>query len=249
MRLRTVQSQAFKTIFDVLKEILNDFNVSFTKEGIHILSMDSVRISIVEVNLMASEFEEYSCDEDVTIGVNASQIFKLLKPVAQNDILNLSVGESHTLEILIEKADSKSVTSWNYKILDLNNLNNYTIPDLTPVAVWSANSQELQKNCRDLGHVGTELVVTRKPGSIEFKVSNSDYAPGGNTHYIDDDRYDGPSISDTFILKYVNLFLKAQAMSATCSVYHFGEGMPLLIEYYVASLGKLKFYLAPKIQD
>jgi len=25
--------------------------------------------------------------------------------------------------------------------------------------------------------------------------------------------------------------------------------MPLLIEYFVASLGKLKFYLAPKISD
>jgi len=248
MKFQTVQSSAFKTIFDVLKDILNDFNIVFTKEGLHILSMDSVRVSIVEVNLAASEFEEYVCEEDVSVGVNANQLFKLLKPTATNDVLRISLTESHTLEILINKSDSKTTTRWNYRLLDVN-LDNYVIPDLTPVAVWSTNSADLQKACRDLSHVGTELVITREPGLISFMVNNSDFSPGGLTHDIENDEYTGDRLQDTFLLKYINLFLKAQAMSINCNIYHFGAGMPLLIEYFVASLGKLKFYLAPKISD
>ena len=59
MFLKTIQASAFKNIFEVLKDILNDVNVSFSKKGIHMLTLDNyfwtpVNLKSIHVKMKSS---------------------------------------------------------------------------------------------------------------------------------------------------------------------------------------------------
>ena len=85
MKLVTIQAAAFKSTFEVLKDILNDVNVFFRKEGMYIVTLDTARTSLVDIYLSADNFEEYECDQDEVIaGINISNTFKLLKTITNN---------------------------------------------------------------------------------------------------------------------------------------------------------------------
>ena len=90
MKLVTIQAAAFKSTFEVLKDILNDVNVFFRKDGMYIVTLDTARTSLVDIYLSADNFEEYECDQDEVIaGINISNTFKLLKTITNNDVLRI----------------------------------------------------------------------------------------------------------------------------------------------------------------
>ena len=45
MRLVTIQASAFKSTFEVLKDILNDVNIYFKPDGMYIVTLDTARTS------------------------------------------------------------------------------------------------------------------------------------------------------------------------------------------------------------
>ena len=86
MKFKTVQASAFKSAFEVLKDILNDVNVYFTPQGIRILTLDTARAALVDLYLGADNFEEYECKHDVLAGLNIANTFKLLKRLERSTV-------------------------------------------------------------------------------------------------------------------------------------------------------------------
>ena len=56
------------------------------------------------------------------------------------------------------------------------------------------------------------------------------------------------TVNLAFALRYLNMFTKASSLSPLVSLYLSVE-FPLMVEYKLAQLGVLKFYLAPRISD
>ena len=92
MKLVTIQSTAVKSVFEVLKEILNDVNVYFTPQGVSIVTLDTARTSLVDLNLSADNFEEYECSEPVIAGINIANTFKLLKSITLSATMSPGVS-------------------------------------------------------------------------------------------------------------------------------------------------------------
>ena len=57
MEAKTIQANAFKTLIEALKEILNDANLEFDEHGIKIKAMDSSHTVLVYLKLEANKFE------------------------------------------------------------------------------------------------------------------------------------------------------------------------------------------------
>ena len=64
MKLTTIQASAFKSTFEVLKDILNDVNVFFRPDGMYIVTLDTARTSLIDMHLAAENFEEYECNQE-----------------------------------------------------------------------------------------------------------------------------------------------------------------------------------------
>ena len=88
MKLVSIQASAFKSTFEVLKDILNDVNIYFRPQGMYIVTLDTARTSLIDMFLASDNFEEYQCDqEEIIAGINISNTFKLLKTITNNDVL------------------------------------------------------------------------------------------------------------------------------------------------------------------
>jgi proliferating cell nuclear antigen len=91
MKFVTIQATAIKSVFEVLKDVLNDVNLYFTKDGMHVVTLDTARSALVDMSLHAENFEEYSCEHDIVAGVNITNTFKLFKTITNND----EIGRAH----------------------------------------------------------------------------------------------------------------------------------------------------------
>ena len=55
-------------------------------------------------------------------------------------------------------------------------------------------------------------------------------------------------VSLTFALRYLNSFTKATPLSSTVTLSLSSE-LPVVVEYKIAEMGYIRFYLAPKIEE
>ena len=55
-------------------------------------------------------------------------------------------------------------------------------------------------------------------------------------------------IKQRFALRYLNLFAKATSLAEKVTL-HLKEDIPLMVEYQIAEMGFLRYYLAPKIDE
>jgi proliferating cell nuclear antigen len=245
MHLKTIQAAALKSVFEVLKDIINDVNVYFTPLGIHILTLDTARVTLVHMNLGADNFEEYECTTDIAAGLNMANGYKLLKSVSGQDTLEISISGRDYMDLVIDNPVKKSLTKFRLKLLDINE-DIIEFPDIKMNVITTLPSVDFQRITRDMGNLAVEMDIIRD-GQKLILSCNGDFADQMTS--ID---FPDPPVKrtgNTFSLKYINLFTKATNMCSSVQLMQDSENenMPIIFRYTIANLGDLKFYLAPKI--
>lgn len=248
MKLKTIQAAAFKSTFEVLKDILNDVNMYFTKDGIKILTLDTARAALVDFHLYADNFEEYECDEDMVAGINITNTFKLLKSISNNDTMSMSITNKDVLNIKIENSAKKTNTSFKLKLLDIDE-DHISIPDI-PISVNTVMpSVDFQRICRDMNNLATDITIKRSGDKLEISCEG-DFADQSTVIDCSDDGSDFEGVcKGTYSLKYLNMFTKATGMCSTVQLQQESDDRFLILKYNVADLGELKFYLATKVRE
>lgn len=245
MRLKTIQAGSFKSTFEVLKDILNDVNIYFDEKGIKMITLDTARASLVDFELLSDNFEEYECNEPIVAGVNISNMFKLLKTISTSDTLTLEINNKDIMNITIENAAKKTSTQFGLKLLDIDE-DHIQVPEI-PLSVCTVmQSLDFQRICRDMNNLSNEITITRT-GDRFVCSCLGDFA-NQETVLTCNDSIEG-TYTGTYSLKYLNIFTKATGMCSTVQIYSESENRFLVLQYNVANLGELKFYLATKVQD
>tara|TARA_B100001142_G_scaffold280123_1_gene291166 strand:- start:2537 stop:3283 length:747 start_codon:yes stop_codon:yes gene_type:complete len=245
MKLVTIQATAFKSTFEVLKDILNDVNIYFKPEGMFIVTLDTARTSLIDMFLSADNFEEYHCDQDEIIaGINISNTFKLLKTITNNDVLKMEIISKEYMDIEIMSESKKTNTKFQLKLLDINE-SKIEVPDVTMTTVTTLPSVDLQRLCRDMSNIGSEIQIRRHGMKISFSCEG-DFA---NQETTIDCQEQSPDITGLYSLRYMNIFTKATSMCSSVQIIQENGNRFLILKYNVANLGELKFYLATKVSE
>jgi proliferating cell nuclear antigen len=248
MYLRTIQASALRTIFEVLKDIINDVNLYFTPEGLKIVTLDTARVTLVHMFLLAENFEEYDCPSEIIAGLNISNTYKLLKSVTNNDSLTFRIEDRDVLEIKIENTVKNSSTSFHLKLLDINE-DILDVPNIQMDLVTTLSSVDFQRVTRDMANLSHDLTIERFGTSLRLSC-RGEFA---DQTTVLDCGIEGPAepIGNTFSLKYINMFTKATNLCSNVQIFQDGHDpdMPIVIRYAVANLGDVRFYLAPKVND
>ena len=248
MKFVSVQAVAFKAVFEVLKDILNDVNIYFKKDGIQVITLDTARSALVDMFLHAENFEEYVCDDEVIAGVNIANTFKLLKTITNNDVITMSITSKEFIDISIQNEGKRSVTKFQLKLLDINE-DQIELPDVDISVVTTMPSIDFQRMCRDMNNVASDVNISRKGKQFTVKCEG-DFAYQETIIECNDDTCkDGLELSGMYSLKYLNIFTKATGMCSTVQILQEQENRFLVLKYNVANLGELKFYLATKTDD
>jgi proliferating cell nuclear antigen len=249
MHLKTIQASALKSVFEVLKDIINDVNIYFTEKGVHVLTLDTARVTLVHMVLGAENFEEYECPQCIIAGLNMLNVYKLLKSVTSQDTLTMSITGRDYMDLTIENPVKKSFTNFKLKLLDINE-DILDLPDIQMDLVTTMASIDFQRYTRDMGNLANEISIFRNGTLLELSCMG-DFADQKTSLDCGGDADPDVCVGGVFSLKYINLFTKATNMCSSIQIMQdsVNENMPIVFRYTIANLGDLKFYLAPKIDN
>ena len=167
MKLATVQASAIKSTFEVLKDILNDVNIYFKKDGVYIVTLDTARTSLVDMYLSSDNFEEYNCENDIVAGINVSNTFKLLKSITNNDVLVINIECKEFMNIEIHSESKKACTTFSLKLLDINE-SQIEVPQMNMTTITPMLSADFQRICRDMYNIGNDIEITRDGKNLKL---------------------------------------------------------------------------------
>jgi len=253
LELKTVQTSAIKVLIEALKEILTDANIEFNETGMKIVAMDSTKTILVHLKLNHDKFDKYVCKKKLMVGVSMLNLFKLIKTTTGNDTLTFYIDESNlnVLGIVIDNGEKNQVTTYELNLMDLNE-EKIGIPPQDFNSIITMPSVDFQKICRDMSNlsdtieiksIGTQLIFSCKGDFAKQETKVGATADGVNfvkTNEVSD------IIQGYYNLKHLVLFTKCTSLCNTIEIYMKND-YPIVINFSVGNLGKLKLALAPKV--
>lgn len=251
--IRTVQSAAFRTLIEALKEILTEANLEFDSTGIKVIDVDETHTVLTYLRLHADRFEMYYCPSKHILGINMIYLFKLIKTLSNNDSLTLFLPASNPnkLGIRAENAEKGTTHTWMMKLFDTN-VENLEFPKISFTSIISMPSIDFQTICRNFNNLAEKLEITSLNSDLIFRCVG-DFVDGETV--ITSNQQDGIEVERTtheivqgvFELKYLVLFTKCTNLCASTQI-HLKNDYPLVLKYMVANLGEVQLVLAPQKQ-
>ena len=175
INIKTVQTGAFRVLVEALKEILVDCNLTIDETGIKLIATDSSHNVLIHMKLQAENFDYYECKSKTIIGVNMTNMFKLIKTMGNSDILTLFLEPNqNTLGIQINNKEKNSQTIYKLNLLDISN-ENIQIPPATFETELTLPSSDFQKIIRDMTNIG-DLIEIKSVGSELILNCTGDFA-------------------------------------------------------------------------
>lgn len=251
MYLKSISGGAIRTLFETLKEVLHDVSLVFDKTGVKLCTMDGSRCALIFLKLNADAFEEYHCPGTFHAGVNMNNMFKLLRITGSHDTIVLYAKESSQLGITISNTDRNSSTEFKLKLLDVD-AENIQIPAVTFDAVLTLPSAFFQRLCRDMCNLSDTMVVATRGSDLVLSCTgdfaNQETVIRESDECMNVTTTSPKNVQGRYSLKFLTLFCRASALSNTLEMF-LKESYPLVIKFNVASLGEIRFCLAPKMDE
>lgn len=250
------QAGLLKKIIEATKELVETANWDCSGEGISLQAMDSSHVSLVSLLLRADGFEALRADKNINLGINMVNLAKILKCAANDDVTSLEThdeGDALTLKFETPKGDR--VSEYEMKLMEIDS-EHLGIPDSEYDVTVKLPSGEFQRICRDLSSIGDSVVISATKEGVSFKTSG-ELGSGKTTlqPHSDPDKEDEEVVIDlkdsvelTFALRYLNFFTKATPLSDSVTL-SMSNDVPLVVEYRIGTMGYIRYYLAPKIED
>jgi proliferating cell nuclear antigen PCNA len=288
----TKKIPAFKALIEALKEIFTNINIKFTPKvekqidddptnikvtgGMYITAMNSNNSIFVRLYLEADKFGYYECkcDDDkkyLLLGVNMSNLFKLIKFLGNDDELIMIYNKTSLNQLNLRYVNKQKQLKTNYylKLLDIREerieVGKQTFDFV--ISMPSVDFHNLIKNMSviaedvDIKFVSDNnsfsLIFSCKGEFAEqesiFKVSSEGNAENNiiNVARNEDDvvKQDGTSIiQGIYKLESLSLFSRCTSMCPIIELY-IKNDCPLIIKYRVADMGSVHLILSSINKD
>ena len=146
---------------------------------------------------------------------------------------------------MIENEEKR--TTYKYSLLEVEH-KVVNIPAKEFESVITLPSSDFQKICRDMSNMGAEKMdIKTMDNQLILNCSglNNDVEVEVVIRQKDSDDLKETSLTQgVFPLKYLLMFTKATNLSGTMNIY-LANDCPIILEYGVSTLGKVKFILNP----
>jgi|TARA_B110000977_G_C10893377_1_gene422320 proliferating cell nuclear antigen len=129
------------------------------------------------------------------------------------------------------------------------------IPDTEYAATVKMPSAEFMRICRDLSSIGDTVTISVSKDGVKFSttgdIGQANITCRQNTN-VDKEEQTIIELQEpvtlTFALRYLNSFTKATPLAPTVQL-QMSKELPVVVQYLIADMGYVRYYLAPKIED
>jgi len=242
---RTSGSDDLKAIISAISTLVEEATFVATAEGITFRGMDPSHVALIDISWPNSAFEKYECDSDIKFGVRIDEFSKLIKRADKKDSIEIGISEQNMLLVTVGK-------NKKYKIrLIESSATDTPLPKIPYNSKITVSSSKFDKILGDVQVVSDYL-------TIHTSDSKADFSGKGDSGEVvidlekDTDESTVTSTEDstgTYSLEYLNPVVKAVGTTAGLITCEFSSAKPLRIEFKVANIGRIHFYLAPRVES
>lgn len=241
MCMRTSQTSQWRSLFDLLKDVIPEARVSFNDKGLKIVAKDqSMKFALIHLEIQA---EFYFIKEPVTIGINLAQLYRMLRGLTSSGYfleLTLRTSTPKYLNVAISNADKNIKITHQLQMMDIPG-HDMEIQPYISNRVISMPSVELQRYIKELAFINSVIKVCSTKEGIQLSATGSfgtttievGYSAGGmHCVYRDVQQDENMVIEACYPAKFLEKFTKP--LDSTVTLY-MKQDFPLVIRYTLPS--------------
>jgi len=243
---KTNSSDEWKAVISAISTLVEEATFESTVEGISFRGMDPSHVALIDISWPNSAFEKYECDGDIKFGVRIDEFSKLIKRADKNDPIEISISEDNMLLVSIGK-------NKKYKMrLIESSATDTPLPKIPYDTKLALVSSQFDKILGDVQVVSDYLSISASGTKAEFSGRGDS---GEVVITLEKGMNEIPEINvkedstATYSLEYLNPIVKAIGNTAGTVICEFSTAKPLRIEFKVANIGRIHFYLAPRVES
>ena len=208
--------------------------------------MDPSHVALIDIKWPNTAFEKYECDGDIKFGVRIDEFSKLIKRADKSNQIEINISDDNMLLVTVGK-------NKKYKMrLIESSASDTPLPKIPYDSKISLTSSTFDKILGDDQVVSDYLIVSTTEIQAEF----SGKGDSGEVNIILEKNKDElteldvqADSSGTYSLEYIIPLVKAVGTTVETITCEFSSAKPLRIEFKVANLGRIHFYLAPRVEN
>lgn len=234
-------ANVLKTSFDAISSIVDEVQIQTDSEGFRLDALDRSHITFVHLELKASLFDEFVCDEPEKINIDTDELMKVLKRSKSDDRVLMSLDEGN----FILTFEGEARRTFKIRLIDIE-YESPTPPQLNHPTNIEVPFSLLKDSIQDMDIFSDKIAL--KVDSDKFIASAEGEFGNANIEYLHGEKID-ETVKSIFSLEKIREMLKADKFSEF-AVISLGNDMPLnLTLRMVSEDGELSFLLAPRIES
>ena len=243
---KTNTPDEWKAIISAISTLVEEATFEATVEGVSFRGMDPSHVALIDISWPNSAFEKYSCDGDIKFGVRIDEFSQLIKRAEKSDGIEINISDDNMLHVSIGK-------NKKYKMrLIESSASDTPLPKISYDSKITLPSSRLDKILGDIDVVSDYLSIKTTPKNVEFS-GKGDAGEAIINLEKDTEELQDLSVSQessgTYSLEYLDPIVKAVGGTADSIICEFSTEKPLRIEFKVTNIGRIHFYLAPRVES
>lgn len=242
---RTSGSDEWKAILSAISTLVEEATFEATAEGISFRGMDPSHVALIDISWPNSAFEKYECDGDIKFGVRIDEFSKLIKRADKTEGIEISLSDNM---LLISIGKNKQ---YKMRLIE-SSATDTPLPKIPYDTKISLATSLFDKILGDVQVVSDYLTVKTNATKSEFS-GKGDSGEVLISLQKQQDELSEISVKEestgTYSLEYLNPIVKAVGTASGSIVCEYSSAKPLRIEFRVANMGRIHFYLAPRVES
>jgi proliferating cell nuclear antigen len=245
---KTKSPEEWKIINSAISTLVDEATFEATSEGISFRGMDPSHVALIDIFWPNTAFDSYQCDSELKFGVRISDFSKLIKRTDKTAELEVSITDQDVLRI---KTSGSYKREYKMRLIESSS-------GSTPLPKLSFNSKlvlslsAFDKILSDIEVVSEYVEIESFPERIEF-LGKSDTGEAMVTMEPNSEGLEDLEVKEeskaTYSLDYLLKIVKSVSSVGVTSAIEYSTKMPIRLEFRIANIGRIHFYLAPRVQD
>lgn len=255
------KAECFANIFQHIKTFTENINILFEKDRMYMQTMDSARVSIIEIILPSEWFDvyEHKSATTITLGINATILFKILNSREKTQSINIvydgNNGDHLAIHFTSENKDEFD-KRFEVPLMDID-MELLGIPEIEHQAEFTVSSYHFSTIVNQLQMFGDTMDISCSEEKIMLSSHSQDHGKMFVEIKIDDLSSfiidENGSMNLSFSLNYLHNICLYNKIAKEIEV-KLAANYPIQIIYDLGATlngekAQIKFYLAPKISD
>ena len=245
---KTKSPEEWKIINSAISTLVDEATFEATSEGISFRGMDPSHVALIDIFWPNTAFDSYQCDSELKFGVRISEFSKLIKRTDKKDELEVSITDQDVLRIRTSGSYKRE-----YKMRLIESSSGSTpLPKLSFNSKLVLSLSAFDKILSDIEVVSEYVEIESFPERIEF-LGKSDTGEAMVTMEPNSEGLEDIEVKEeskaTYSLDYLLKIVKSVSSVGVTSAIYYSTKIPIRLEFRIANIGRIHFYLAPRVQD